>query len=286
MNAAFPFSPLVRELIRLALTEDLVGGDITTDAIFCDGDQLEATLIAKEPLVLAGAPLAAAIFEEIDPQVEVTFDAPDGARLDVGPFGTVRGRTLSVLRGERVLLNFLRHLSGVATLTRRCVDALGDCGTRLVDTRKTTPGFRELEKYAVRMGGGANHRFNLAGGAMIKDNHIAAAGSIHAAVARVRAHAPFLIRIEVEVTTMGELEQALEAGADVVMLDNMTTAQMRDAVQVVAGRALVEASGNITLGRLAELRDVGLDVISSGALTHSAPNADISLRILGPQEDA
>lgn len=286
MTERFPFSPLVRELIRLALTEDLVGGDVTTDAIFGPDDRIRATLVAKEALVVAGAPLAHAVFHEVDPSVEVHFDVPDGTSVAPGPFGSIQGRTLSVLRGERVVLNFLRHLSGVATLTHRCVAELEGSRTQLVDTRKTTPGFRELEKYAVRMGGGANHRFNLAGGAMIKDNHIAAAGSIAEAVRRVRAHAPFLVRVEVEVTSFDELDQALDAGADVVMLDNMGTEEMRRAVARVDRRAIVEASGNITLARLAELRDVGLDVISSGALTHSAPNADISLRILADAEQA
>ena len=279
MAAPFPVSPLTRQLIALALTEDLVGGDVTSDAIFGDDDHTVATFVAKAPLVLAGAPIANLVLEQVDPDVIVEWHADDGDLLHLGPFGTMTGRVRSILRAERVILNFMRHLSGVATLTRQCVDLLGPDGPMLVDTRKTTPGFRELEKYAVRAGGGHNHRFNLAGGAMIKDNHIAAAGSIARAVALVRDHAPFLIRIEVEVTNVDELDQALDAGADAIMLDNMTTEQMRDAVRRIDGRAIVEASGNITADRLTELRDIGLDVISSGALTHSAPNADISLRI-------
>jgi nicotinate-nucleotide pyrophosphorylase (carboxylating) len=276
----FPFANGTRQLIRLALGEYLVGGDVTTDAIFSLNDQICTTFVAKEPMVLAGIPMAHAVLQEIDPSVVLVWTAADGDPLGVGPFGTMSGPTISVLRAERVILNFMRHLSGVATLTRRCVDALGEGGPALVDTRKTTPGYRELEKYAVRMGGGKNHRFNLAGGAMIKDNHIAAAGSITRAVEKVRAHAPFLIRIEVEVTNRVELDEALAAGADAVMLDNMSTEDMRRECAHIAGRAIVEASGNITIERLAELRDVGLDVISSGALTHSAPNADISLRVL------
>lgn len=278
MSAPFPLSPLTRNLVELALTEDLVGGDVTTDAIFRDEDCATATFVAKEPMVLAGTPIAPLVLAHVDPDVTLEWEVRDGSSLKPGPFGTMTGRVRSILRAERVILNFMRHLSGVATLTRQCVELLGP-DTMLVDTRKTTPGFRELEKYAVRMGGGHNHRFNLSGGAMIKDNHIAAAGSIAGAVAAVRHHAPFLVRIEVEVTNEDELRQALDAGADAVMLDNMTTEQMRNCVAIVDGRAIVEASGNITAARLAELSDVGLDVVSSGALTHSAPNADISLRM-------
>lgn len=278
MPAPFPFSSATRDLIRLALLEDLYAGDVTTDAIFDDEETMTARFGAREALVVAGLPVVDEVFAQVDPELTCHWTLRDGTRCEPGQvIGTVTGRVRSVLRAERVALNFLRHLSGVATLTRRCADILGSDGPRIVDTRKTTPGFRELEKYAVRMGGGRNHRYNLSSGAMIKDNHIAAAGSIAEAVRRVREHAPFLTRIEVEVQNFAELDEALAAGADAVLLDNMDTPTMAEAVRRVAGRAIVEASGRITEARLAELRGIGLDVISSGALTHSAPNVDIGL---------
>lgn len=279
MTAPFSFSDASRELVRLALYEDLALGDVTTDPIFGDADRATAELLAKQPLILAGAPVVDEVFRQVDPEARIDWAVRDGESAAPGTLAVVSGRTRSLLRAERVALNFLRHLSGVATITRQYVDALGEGGPALVDTRKTTPGFRELEKYAVRQGGGRNHRYNLGAGAMIKDNHIAAAGSIGAAVEKVRAHAPFLLRIEVEVSTLEELEQALEAGADAVLLDNMDTDTMREAARRTRGRAIVEASGNVTLERLPELRDIGLDVVSTGAITHSAPNVDISMKI-------
>lgn len=278
MTGVFPFSEATRDLVRLSLLEDLISGDVTTDAIFAVDARATAHFVAKEPLTVAGIPMVEAVFERVDPRCTFTWDVADGGTLQTGRIGTVEGPVRGILKAERPALNFLRHLSGVATLTRRCVDLLGDSTTRLVDTRKTTPGFREIEKYAVRCGGGFNHRYNLGSGAMIKDNHIAAAGSIAQAVQRVRDHAPFLTRIEVEVTDFAELDEALAAGADAVLLDNMSTETMREAVRRVDGRAIVEASGNITADRLGELANIGLDIISSGALTHSAPNVDISLR--------
>jgi nicotinate-nucleotide pyrophosphorylase (carboxylating) len=276
----FPFSDATRQLIRLALLEDLHAGDVTTDAVFDDVQTLTARFGARESLVVAGIPMVEEVFALVDPDVRCTWRVADGGRCAPGEvLGEVHGRVRSVLRAERVALNFLRHLSGVATLTRRCADILGDDGPKIVDTRKTTPGFREIEKYAVRMGGGRNHRYNLSSGVMLKDNHIAAAGSIAEAVRRVRAHAPFLLRVEVEVQDHDELRQALDAGADAVLLDNMNTESMAEAVRIVGGRALVEASGGITEARLAELRGIGLDFISSGALTHSAPNVDIGLDV-------
>ncbi|MCB9519675.1 MAG: carboxylating nicotinate-nucleotide diphosphorylase [Myxococcales bacterium] len=277
MPTPFRFSSATRDLIELALHEDLSLGDVTADAIFADDATIGAAFLAKEPLVVAGIPIVREVMRQVDPEATFAWSVRDGAAITPGQFGTVHGRVRSLLRAERVMLNFLRHMSGVATITKRYVAALGPNGPKLVDTRKTTPGFRELEKYAVRLGGGHNHRYNLGSGAMIKDNHIAAAGSIADAVAKVRAYAPFLTRIEVEVTTLDELRAALEAGADAVLLDNMSTETMREACAIVAGRAIVEASGNITESRLAELRDVGLDIVSSGAITHSAPNVDISL---------
>jgi len=281
MPYPFPFSDATRQLIDLSLLEDLHAGDATSDAIFSTTAPGVARFVAKEPMVVAGLPVVSEVFRRVDEGLVVSWDIIDGARVVAGPIGTVSGPIRSILRGERTALNFLRHLSGVATLTHAYVQAIGPSGPRIVDTRKTTPGFRELEKYAVRMGGGANHRYSLGSGVMIKNNHIAAAGSIHEAVSRVRSYAPFLLKIEVEVTTLDELTQAVDAGADVVLLDNMDTATMRRAVEIAGGRVMLEASGNITLDRLPELRDVGVDVISCGALTHSARHADISLTV-GP----
>lgn len=278
--AAFPFSRQTLALIDMALDEDLHAGDVTSDAIFPMDHTSEAELIAKEPTVLAGRAVFDAVMHAVDPGIRVVWSREDGGQPRTGLLATLHGPTRSMLRAERTALNFLRHLCGIATLTARWCAALGPEGPRLLDTRKTTPGMRELEKYAVRAGGGANHRFNLGGGAMIKDNHIAAAGSIREAVARVRAHAPFLLRIEVEATTLEELDEAIEAGADAVLLDNMDDVLLRRAVARAAGRVLTEASGNMTLDRLPALRGMGLDFVSAGAITHSAPQADLSLRFL------
>lgn len=282
MAAPFPFSDVTRELIRLALYEDLAFGDVTSDAIFDLEAVTAAVFKAKEPLVVAGIPVVKEVMRQVDAEAEVSFSVEDGTLISEGEFGVVRGRVRSVLRAERVMLNFLRHLSGVATITKKYVAALGagDEGPRLVDTRKTTPGFREIEKYAVRCGGGHNHRYNLGSGAMIKDNHIMAAGSIKLAVDKVRGHAPFLTRIEVEVSNLDELAQALDAGADAVLLDNMTTEMMSEACTIIGQRCIAEASGNITEERLPELRAIGLDIVSSGAVTHSAPNVDISMKLV------
>ena len=277
----FPFSQSSLDLIDLALREDLYAGDVTTDAIFSLDHSTEGYVKAKERLVVAGTPVFDAVFQRVDPNVVIEWSVRDGDLVDPGHIGRIHGPTRSVLRGERAALNFLRRLSGVASTTWSYVEALGDGGPKLVDTRKTTPGFRELEKYAVRMGGGFNHRYNLGGGAMIKDNHIAAAGSITRAVERVRHHAPFLVRIEVEVTDFEQLDEALAAGADALLLDNMSTEDMRRAVEIIDGRAIAEASGNITDERLPELRSIGLDVISSGFITHSARNFDLSLDLDG-----
>lgn len=282
MAAPFPFSDVTRELIRLALYEDLAFGDVTTDAIFDQEAVTAAVFKAKEPLVVAGIPVVREVMRQVDPEARVSFSVEEGTMISEGEFGAVRGRVRSILRAERVMLNFLRHMSGVATITTRYVTALGthEGAPRLVDTRKTTPGFREIEKYAVRCGGGYNHRYNLGSGAMIKDNHIAAAGSIKLAVDKVRGHAPFLTRIEVEVSNLEELAQALDAGADAVLLDNMSTEMMTEACLIIGDRCIAEASGNITEERLPELGSIGLDIVSSGAVTHSAPNVDISMKLV------
>jgi nicotinate-nucleotide pyrophosphorylase (carboxylating) len=278
MDAPFPFSPAVDSLIDLALVEDLVAGDLTSDALFEPNDEGRGAVLAKEALVVAGLGVMARVFERVDRRLRFEALVPDGARVERGAvLARVAGPVRSLLRAERTALNFVRHLSGVATLTARFVGASGQSGPRVVDTRKTTPGFRELEKYAVRQGGGHNHRANLGAGVMIKDNHIAAAGSITAAVRRVRKVAPHTATVEVEVVDLAGVDEALEAGADIILLDNMTDADMAEAVRRCAGRAVTEASGNVTLDRIEALRLIGVDVVSSGALTHSAPSADISL---------
>lgn len=277
MALPFPFSPATSDLIDLAIREDLFAGDVTTDAIFTPEEETRGAFAAKQELVVSGKALVDEVYRRIDPDIRIEWFVEDGDRVGKGTIAISEGRCRSLLRAERVALNFLRHLSGIATLTDSYVQALGGRqGPRLLDTRKTTPGFRELEKYAVRCGGGHNHRFNLGSGAMIKDNHIAAAGSIELAIDKVRHSLPWLNKIEVEVSNFDELRQAIEHGADVILLDNMSTEDMKEAIRIGAGRVLLEASGNITLERLPELSNIGLDAVSSGALTHSAPNSDIS----------
>jgi nicotinate-nucleotide pyrophosphorylase (carboxylating) len=269
------------EIIDLALREDIGGGDITSVATVPAGLQAQGTLQAKAPGVISGLEVAREVFQRVDPSVTFTPLVQDGQRVEAKtPIATVAGPARSLLASERVALNLLQRLSGVATVTARFVDAV--CGTRarIVDTRKTTPGLRALEKAAVRHGGGHNHRFGLTDGVLIKDNHLAAVGGpdrVARAIALAREAAPHTLRIEVEVTTLQELAEALEAGADVVMLDNMDVETMREAVEMTAGRALLEASGGVSLDTVAVIAATGIDLISVGALTHSAPALDISL---------
>ncbi|MCR4400932.1 MAG: carboxylating nicotinate-nucleotide diphosphorylase [Syntrophomonadaceae bacterium] len=269
------------ELIRRALVEDIGHGDLTTDSIVSPGQRSEGVILVKRQGVVAGLEVARRVFVLLD--AEVRFEAVVGEGSQVEP-GTVvarlQGPTRSILTGERVALNFLQRMSGIATHTRRLVTLLAGERACLVDTRKTTPGLRALEKYAVRVGGGRNHRFGLFDGVIIKDNHIVAAGSIAAAVAAVRARVPHTVKVEVEVEDLLMLEQALEAGADIVMLDNMDPPTMRRAVEVTAGRALLEASGGISEANLLEVARTGVDFISMGALTHSSPALDISMDLL------
>jgi nicotinate-nucleotide pyrophosphorylase (carboxylating) len=279
-------SPQIRRLIDMALDEDQVGFDISSQIFFGGADapsSVEAYLLAKEGLVLSGVAVFAEVFRRVDPTIACHFERGDGEAVSAGErFASIRGPIVGLLGGERIALNFLQRMSGIATRTARFVEALEGASFRVADTRKTLPGYRELDKYAVRCGGGANHRYSLGGGVMIKDNHIAAAGSIGAAVERARARAPHTLGIEVETTDLEEVEEALEAGADVIMLDNMDADAMREAIEVIRGRAgdavVIEASGNITLSRLPELRDLDLDFASVGALTHSVQAADISMR--------
>ena len=267
-----------RDLVRRALAEDVAGGDITTDAIFGQSDHACGTFVAKSPCILAGLAVALEAFLQLDPEADAIWQFYDGQECAAGAvIGTVSGTTRALLSGERTALNFLQHLSGVATLARQFVNATGGAIT-VLDTRKTTPTLRALEKYAVRMGGATNHRMSLNDGVMIKDNHIRLGGGIAAAVAQVRALGAKPV-IEVEVETLKQVDQALDAGADILLLDNMTTGDIREAVRRSHGRARTEISGGVTLARIPELAATGADFVSIGALTHSAPAVDISFDI-------
>ncbi len=269
------------KLIRLALEEDIGSGDVTTDALIEPDHVARAVIIAKESLVLAGLQVAREVFTTLDPAMSFDTTFQDGDRVESGDeMLTAWGRLQALLTGERTALNFLQRLSGIATLTRKYVDCVAGSNVRLIDTRKTTPGWRRLEKYAVRVGGAYNHRLGLYDGILIKDNHIVACGGIREAVARVRNSRPYLLRIEVEVSDLNQVKEALENGVDIIMLDNMDLSDVKRAVRLVDGRALVEVSGGVTLDTLPEVANVGVDVISIGALTHSARAVDISMRIV------
>ncbi len=279
---------LVANLVRAALAEDVGSGDATTLAVVPEGVQAEAFMVTRQACVCAGLPVAEAVFEELDGALAFEPLVSDGTRCSAGQvLARVRGRARAILTGERTALNFVQRLSGIATLTRRFVDALGDSRTRILDTRKTTPGLRFLEKYAVRMGGGSNHRSGLYDRILIKDNHrelaaFAGPDPIGQAVRSCRAAYPRL-EVEVEADTLEDVEAALAAGADSILLDNMSDEEMAEAVRRVRGRALLEASGGITLERIPALARLGLDFISVGALTHSAPAVDIGLDMRPPE---
>jgi len=265
-------------MIAAALREDVGSGDLTTDAIVPAGLRAQAAIVVKAPGVVCGLETALEVFRQLDPQAEMQVHAGDGEWIGSPPaqVATLRASARAILTGERTALNLLQRMSGIATSTRRYVQAVEGTGCRILDTRKTAPGMRALDKQAVRCGGGHNHRLGLDGAFLIKDNHIALAGGIPHAVAAARAARPGL-EVEVEVDDLGQLEQALAAGADVVLLDNMEVPDLRRAVAVTGGRAQLEASGGITLERVAEIAATGVDAISVGALTHSAPAADIGL---------
>jgi len=265
-----------------ALAEDLEGGDITTEATVELEAEATANASARSEVVVCGGDVFRAVFAEVDPKLEIATLAADGAVVRPGDvLWTVRGNARSILMGERTALNFVQRMTGIATLARKYVSALPpNVTTRITDTRKTTPGLRMLERYAVRTGGAHNHRDTLGSAVLIKDNHIVAAGGIGRAVARARMRAPHTSRVEVEVESLSQLDEALAAGADIVMLDNFTPSNIDAAVARAKGRALVEVSGGITLERVAALAKAGVDVISVGALTHSAPAADIGLDIV------
>jgi nicotinate-nucleotide pyrophosphorylase (carboxylating) len=268
-------------LIDLALMEDMSGGDITTRATISDDHRSRAVVKAKEDIVLAGTPVFRSVFDRLGGEVLFSAEKSDGDVVTTGSaVMEVEGPTAILLMGERTALNFLMRLSGIATLTKKCVDAVAGTGASVVDTRKTTPGWRYLEKYAVRMGGGRNHRLSLSDGVLIKDNHIAAAGGITEAVLRAKNTAPHTSRIEVEVSDHPGIEEALNAGADILLLDNMTPEEIADAVSLIEGRALTEASGGITIENIRDYAEAGVDFISLGALTHGARSVDINMKIV------
>jgi nicotinate-nucleotide pyrophosphorylase (carboxylating) len=270
----------VRHLIELAFAEDIGSGDITSDYAIEAGARGEGYIVAKEDLVLCGTAVAEDVFRMLDPNVVISTLFSDGDTVKKGEtVMTFAGNLRALLKGERTALNFLQRLSGIATNVRAYAEEMKGSTARLVDTRKTIPGFRTLEKYAVRVGGACNHRMALYDGVLIKDNHIAACGGIQNAVDRIRRHVSHLVKIEVEVSTMDEVRQALAARADVIMLDNMDLDQIRDAVAVIDKRALVEVSGSVVKEQLKALAATGVDIISSGALTHQAQAVDLSMRI-------
>ena len=278
-NAAPPLRPLLRRIVATALEEDVGRGDLTSEACVPSHVEGSAIFCARERLVLSGLPVIEEVYRQVDPDVRFHTAVNDGRVLDVGDVAcSVEGRARSLLLGERIALNFAQRMSGVATMARRYVDALPEGSkTRIVDTRKTTPGLRALERYAVRCGGARNHREDLSSAVLIKDNHIAACGGVTEAIRRARDYAPHTCRIECEVDTPAQLEEALEAGADIIMLDNFDDAAVEAALRVAKGRALLEASGGITFARVSTLGALGVDVISVGALTHSAPSVDLGL---------
>jgi nicotinate-nucleotide pyrophosphorylase (carboxylating) len=276
----FELSPLaVERVVASALEEDLASGDITTEACVAADARAAAHAVAREPVVACGGPVFARVFALLDPSVVVETNVAEGERAQVGArLWAVRGRARPILMGERVALNFVQRLCGIATQARAFVDAIpAGCRTRVTDTRKTTPGLRALERYAVRVGGGHNHRDGLSAAVVIKDNHISACGSVRVAIERARAHSPHTAKIECEVDSLDQLDEALAAGADIVLLDNMRLSDVTEAVRRARGRALLEASGGVTLERVGDLARAGVDAISVGALTHSVRAADIGL---------
>jgi nicotinate-nucleotide pyrophosphorylase (carboxylating) len=270
---------MVEPLVRAALLEDLGrAGDITTDATIDAAATMSGVIAARQPGAIAGTDAAAIAFRLMDPEIEITIEKPDGSRVQPGDVVMrIRGRVRPILSAERVALNLLCHLSGVATATAGLVDAVRPHKARIACTRKTTPGLRALEKHAVRAGGGSNHRFGLDDAVLIKDNHVAAAGGVKAAIARAKAHVGHLVKIEVEVDTLVQLAEALEAGVDAVLLDNMNPQQLAEAVRMVNGRAITEASGRITVATANAVAASGVDLISAGWITHSAPVLDLGL---------
>jgi nicotinate-nucleotide pyrophosphorylase (carboxylating) len=269
------------QLIRMALQEDITSEDVSTNAVMPTEVKGTVDLIAKEDGIIAGLDVYARVFQMLDEKTEIDFKCKDGDEVKKGELmATLTGDIRILLSGERVALNYLQRMSGIATYTRQVAKLLEGSKVTLLDTRKTTPNCRVFEKYAVRVGGGCNHRYNLSDGVLLKDNHIGAAGSITKAITMAKEYAPFVRKIEIEVETLEQVKEAVEAGADIIMLDNMTPEVMKQAVELIDGRAQTECSGNITKENIARIREIGVDFVSSGALTHSAPILDISMKNL------
>ena len=269
------------QLIRMALQEDITSEDVSTNAVMPTATKGTVDLIAKEDGVVAGLDIYARVFTILDEKTEIDFHCKDGDEVKKGDLmATVTGDIRVLLSGERVALNYLQRMSGIATYTRQVAKLLEGSNVTLLDTRKTTPNCRVFEKYAVRVGGGCNHRYNLSDGVLLKDNHIGAAGSVTKAVQMAKAYEPFVRKIEIEIETLDQVKEAVEAGADIIMLDNMTPEVMKQAVELIDGRAQTECSGNITKENIQKIREIGVDFVSSGALTHSAPILDISMKNL------
>lgn len=269
------------KLIMLALQEDITSEDVSTNAVMPNATLGTVDLICKQDGIIAGLEIYARVFTLLDESTVIDLKCKDGDKVVKGQLlATVTGDIRVLLSGERVALNYLQRMSGIATYTNEVAKLLEGSKTTLLDTRKTTPNCRIFEKYAVRVGGGCNHRYNLSDGVLLKDNHIGAAGSITKAIQMAKAYAPFVRKIEVEVETLEQVKEAADAGADIIMLDNMTTEQMQEAINIIAGRAETECSGNVTKENIARLTALGVDYISSGALTHSSPIMDISMKNL------
>ena len=274
------------ELIKMALKEDISNEDVSTNAVMPGKMRGRVELIAKQNGVICGLGVFERTFKILDPETEVGFNVEEGAEVKKGDvLATVCGDIRVLLSGERTALNFLQRMSGIATYTREMVKLLEGSKTRLLDTRKTTPNMRLFEKYAVKVGGGVNHRYNLSDGILLKDNHIGAAGGVKEAVYLAKNYAPFVRKVEIEVENLEMCRQAVEAGADVIMLDNMSPEEMKEAVKIIGGRAVTECSGNVTKENIKHIISTGVDFVSSGALTHSAPILDLSLKNLRRMED-
>lgn len=268
----------IERIVRTALAEDIGLGDVTTEVTIVHNTVARAELVAKEDFTLAGLDVAAEVFRTLDPEVSFEKIFVDGHSVRKGEvIAWLKGKASVLLQGERVALNLLQRMSGIASLTARYVAEVAGTNATIVDTRKTVPGLRALDKYSVRMGGGRNHRIGLFDGVLIKENHIAAAGGISAAIGRAKQKLPHTLKIEIETCNLAEVTEALQAGADIIMLDNMTLDEMRQGVELIAGRALVEASGGVNLERVRDIAETGVDIISVGALTHSVIAADISM---------
>lgn len=271
----------VDPLIESALREDITEEDVSTNCVMPEAKAGEVELVAKEAGIICGLQIFERVFTLLDPGTEVRFEVKDGEQVQAGDrMAVVRGDIRVLLSGERTALNYLQRMSGIATCTHRAAELLEGTDIWLLDTRKTTPNNRIFEKYAVRVGGGHNHRYNLSDGVLLKDNHIGAAGGVRQAVQMARDYAPFVRKIEIETETLDQVREAADAGADIIMLDNMDHAAMAEAIKIIGGRARVEVSGNVTCEKIAALTDLGVNYISSGALTHSAPILDISMKHL------